>query len=83
MSGAEVEISVETKGKDKGPDKWEIENWTRTVIEAEEIKADPEKMKHVALELEKKKKALDKITPVKNLAELRKKANEFKEDDED
>lgn len=82
MSGAEVEISIETKDKEKGPEKWDIECWTRTVIEAEEIKADPEKMKHVALELEKKKKALDKITPVKNLAELRKKANEFKDDED-
>lgn len=45
----------------KADDKWEIESWARTVQEAEEIKADPEKMKKV-MPLLKKKMAGMKMT---------------------
>lgn len=38
----------------KQDDKWEIESWARTLQEAEEIKADAEKMKKVAPILKKK-----------------------------
>lgn len=40
-------------------DRWEIENAVRTLIEAEQIKLDKEKMKYVLPLLEKQKKALD------------------------
>lgn len=45
----------------KPDDKWEIESWARTIQEAEEIKADPEKMKKV-MPLLKKKVAGMKMT---------------------
>lgn len=57
----------------KEPDKWEIDNWCRTLIEAEEIKADPEKMKYVRPQLQQK------VTAIKNLDDLRTIAKKKKE----
>jgi hypothetical protein len=54
---------VETK-RGKKPDKWEIESWTRTIIEAQEIMCDPEKMKYVKSELKMKKKAFKSIDDI-------------------
>lgn len=66
--------------KGKGPDKWEIENWARTVLDAEEIKADAEKMKHVKPILEKKVAALKGLS----LDGMRAKAQKMvEEEDED
>lgn len=45
-------------------DRWEIENAARTLIEAEQIKLDKEKMKYVLPLLEKQKQALDKVADV-------------------
>ncbi len=45
-------------------DRWEIEGAVRTLIEAEQIKLDAEKMKYVLPILEKQKKALDKVADV-------------------
>lgn len=43
-------------------DRWEIENAVNTIIEAEQLKLDTEKMKYVLPELEKRKKALDNFS---------------------
>lgn len=43
-------------------DRWEIESAVRTIIEAEQIKLDKEKMKYVLPMLEEQKKALDKAS---------------------
>lgn len=60
-------MSDETKvGKEKKEfgkfDRWEIESAVRTIIEAEQIKLDKEKMKYVLPMLEEQKKALDKAS---------------------
>lgn len=50
-------------------DKWEVEGWADTIIRAEEIKADKEKMAAVKPILEKKiagvKKAVESIADIK------------------
>lgn len=61
VSGSPVKPSDEKK---REPDKWEINSWVRTLQEAEEIKADPEKMKYVRPQIATQVKA------VKNLADL-------------
>lgn len=54
---------VEKEKKEYGKfDRWEIESAVRTLIEAEQIKLDKEKMKYVLPLLEEQKKALDKAT---------------------
>lgn len=60
----------------KGPDKWEIENWVRTIHDAEEIKSDPEKMKHCRPMLIKKGKAA-----IKTMEQLRAHAKHMAEMD--
>lgn len=51
-------------------DKWEVENWADTIVRAEEIKADPEKMKVVKMCMKKKygaaKKAIESIDDIRN-----------------
>lgn len=69
---------AEKKDEKKGPDKWEIDNWVRTVMEADEIKHDPEKWKAVRPHLEKKARAA-----VKTMADLRARAKESEDDDAD
>lgn len=66
--------------KSKGPEKWEIENWARTLMDAEEIKADASKMKHVQPLLAGKVKAIEGI---RSLADLRAKAKEVESAEED
>lgn len=56
-------------------DKWEVENWCRTLTEAEEIKDSPEKMKAVRAELEKKHKAVGRA--VSSMSELRERAKKY------
>lgn len=57
------ETKVEKEKKEFGKfDRWEIESAVRTIIEAEQIKLDKEKMKYVLPMLEKQKKALDKAS---------------------
>jgi hypothetical protein len=66
------------KKKEDGPEKWEIESWVRTIMEADEIKHDPEKWAAVRPHLEKKAKAA-----VKTMAELRDRQKEAEgEEDE-
>ncbi len=57
------EITAEkTEKKEFGKfDRWEIENAVETIIKAEQIKLDKEKMKYVLPLLEKQKKALDNV----------------------
>lgn len=57
------ETKVEKEKKEFGKfDRWEIESAVRTIIEAEQIKLDKEKMKYVLHMLEEQKKALDKAS---------------------
>lgn len=57
-----VEVKAEKEKNEYGKfDRWEIESAVRTIIEAEQIKLDKEKMKYVLPMLEKQKKALDKV----------------------
>lgn len=74
---------MEHKKKKYGKyDDYEIENAARTLEEAEEIKADPDKLKYVKMCLEKKKKAA--VKAYKSLADIKKEAAEMDdEDDED
>ena len=57
------EVKSEKEKKEFGKfDRWEIESAVRTIIEAEQIKLDKEKMKYVLPMLEEQKKALDKAS---------------------
>lgn len=57
------EVKPEKEKKEFGKfDRWEIESAVRTIIEAEQIKLDKEKMKYVLPMLEEQKKALDKAS---------------------
>jgi hypothetical protein len=49
-------------GRLKTPDKWEIEDAARTLLRAEEIRADKKLMALVEKELAKKQKAISAIT---------------------
>ena len=78
----EVKVEVE-KGEEKEYgkfDKWEIESAVRTICEAEEIKADPEKMKYVKPLLEKKVAGMK--TVISSIAGLREKAKSITEESE-
>lgn len=55
----------------KGPDKWEIEDAAKTLLRAEEIKANKELMPHVHKHLTKQKKAI-----ITSIDELRAKGHE-------
>jgi hypothetical protein len=68
----EGEAESPEEEKAEGPEEYEIKCWADKLMEAEQIKADPEKMKYVEPELAERKKALDKIAPVKSIADIRK-----------
>lgn len=79
---AEPVESKEQKKEYGKYDKWEIESAARTLVEAEEIKADKEKMKYVAMCMKKKHAAEKKaISSIADLRELSK--GEPDEDTED
>lgn len=73
-----VEVVINARPKDEEEkeygkfDKWEIESCVDCLIRAEEIKADPEKMKHVKPILDEKmgklKKAISSISGLKEKA---------------
>lgn len=66
----EIEASEKEKSKEYGPfEKWEIESAMNTLHEAEEIKADAEKMKYVKMCMEKKMGSLKKS--ISSLDDLR------------
>lgn len=53
--------------KEYGPyEKYQVERWVETLVEAEEIKQDPEKMKYVSKCMKKKKKAINSIADLRN-----------------
>lgn len=59
---SEETTTEKTEKKEYGKfDRWEIENAVETIIKAEQIKLDKEKMKYVLPLLEKQKKALDNV----------------------
>lgn len=66
-------VESEPKKKEYGKyDKWEIESAARTLVEAEEIKADKEKMKYVKMCMEKQygasKRAIESIADLRALS---------------
>jgi subtilisin-like proprotein convertase family protein len=68
-------------------DKWEVESWVRSICEAEEVKADPEKMKYVAPLLKQKMKSLEAVKKsISSIEDIRKiakgKSEEMENDDE-
>lgn len=68
-----MEVSIKAEGKkSKAPDKWEIQSWANTLMEAEEIKADPEKMKHVKPYLKKKVAAIRSLEDLREVADGKK-----------
>lgn len=67
-SGSSVEIEKEEKEYGEY-EKYEIESAARTILEAEEIKADKEKMKYVAMCLKKKSEGMSKA--ISSLSELK------------
>lgn len=72
MDSAETSMPVDPKKEKKAYgkyDKWEVESWARTITEAEEIKANPEKMKYVKMCLGKQMSAMKKA--VGSLDDLR------------
>jgi len=74
---APVEEAGKMKKKYGKYDDYEVEGWARTLMEAEEIKADKEKMKYVQMCIEKKKKAINSID------DLRSKREELMEKEDD
>lgn len=54
----ELEIKAKQQDKKKKYDDWEVEGFARTLMEAEEIKADPEKLKLAKAVVEKKHAAV-------------------------
>lgn len=83
---AELAQPVETKKEKKEYgkyDKWEVENWARTLKEAELIKQDPEKVKYAAMCMKKEAEATEKaISSIDDLKEIRKSKMEKPEPDE-
>lgn len=76
--------------KSKKPEDYEIKQWADHIHQAEMVKSDPEKMKHVMPHLKKMMKAHAGIKGViSSMGELRKKASSKREelagysDDED
>lgn len=71
MSKSELAAAPKKEKNEYGKwDKWEIENAADTLIRAEEIKADKEKMKYVSKCLDKKAKETKKaITSIEGLKE--------------
>jgi hypothetical protein len=63
-----------------GFDKWEVEGWARTLIDAEEIKSNPKKMKAVAPLVKDKIKGLKGLEKsISSMSELRAKVSEDRE----
>jgi len=50
----------------KQPDKYEVDNWLKTITDAHEISADPEKMKHVNKRVGRHKKAIASLKDLKD-----------------
>lgn len=61
-------MDAEVKEKKKKYEDYEIEEAVRTLMRAEEIKADPALMKCCMKEVSKKKKAISSIAQLKKMA---------------
>lgn len=59
---ADVKEVKEEKKEYGKYDRWEIENAVETIIKAEQLKLDKDKMKYILPLLEKQKKALDNFS---------------------
>jgi hypothetical protein len=79
MNSQPVTVKEQKKKYGKYED-YEIESAVRTIIEAEEIKADKEKMKYVLPLLEKKAKGMKKA--ITSLDDLRSARQELAENDD-
>lgn len=73
---SEVSTEKEQKKEFGKFDRWEIENAVRTIIEAEQIKLDKEKMKYVLPQLEKQKTAVENASSVADILYGTQKAKE-------
>jgi len=67
----EVEVEMENEGKKEKKmygkyEEYEINNCVDTLMRAEEIKSDSEKMKYVKMAIDKKKKAIASISDLKD-----------------
>ncbi len=84
MAKAELAQPVETQKEKKEYgkyDKWEVENWARTLKEAELIKQDPEKVKFAKMCMSKEAEATEKaISSLDDLKALRKSKMEAPEE---
>lgn len=77
MKNKGMEIEIETE-ENEGPDEYEIKDWAETVMKAQEIKEDPEKMSLVQAHLEKKKSSIDSVVgapKIKSMKQLKGIAN--------
>jgi phenolic acid decarboxylase len=63
-----IEVMNESKDKNKKYEDYEIQNWADTLMKAEEIKNDSEKMSLIKPHLEKKMKAIKSIADLKKVA---------------
>ena len=69
-------VSEEKDDEEQGeaPEQYEIDSWVRTLLDAEEIKADSDKMKYVKPALDKKAGAIKKLGKYTSTDQLREKA---------
>lgn len=70
-------------------DKWQVEDWARAIQTAEEVKADPEKMKYVLPMLKQKigaleslKKSISSIDDLRAIAKDKAPADDMEDDSE-
>ena len=62
------EVKTEQKEQKYGKyDRWEIENDVQTIIKAEQLKLDKDKMNYILPLLEQQKKALDNFNSVADI----------------
>lgn len=65
-------------------EKWEVEGWVRSICEAEEVKADPEKMKYVLPLINEKVKSMDAVKKsISSIDDIRKIAKDKMSDSEE
>lgn len=77
-----MEQPVNPSGEKKGPDEYEVKRWADTIQEAEEIKQDPEKWELVKKVLHKKKKAINSLQELRDIAHGNKKLPSQMEEEE-
>lgn len=58
-------VPADAMAPDEGPAEHEKEGWLRTLMDAEDIKADPKKMEHV------QKHAGDKVGKIKSIQDIK------------